>query len=387
VTARPAKITIVTPSLNQAKYLRATLESVWSQEGPFELEHRVVDGGSTDGSLELLRHFAELVATRRLSVRCRGLEFHWVSEADRGQTHAINKGLAQASGDVCAYLNSDDCYLPGALARVVEEFSRHPRADFVHGDGDVVGEHGETLWQWLSRPYSYRVLRSYHWLWNDFTNYILQQATFWRRRTSDALGLFDETLHYSMDLEYWLRAGARGLQFVHVPVKLAQFRMVAGTKSLSAPTAFWLDNMELFRRHNPRALPRLFAFFHYNHERHGGQSVDAEAELFGRWAGAGLSERERAKLRAQSVRGALLARLLLASDRLASGDQAAAWGLVREGLTGRATLVAEPLAWAPLARLALGGSRGQRLTGWMSAAARLYRRRRYGYRYAERRAE
>ena len=378
----PRKVSIVTPSFNQAQYLRATLESVWSQEGPFELEHRVVDGGSSDGSAELLRHFAELLAQGRWQVRCRGLEFHWVSEADRGQTHAINKGLAAASGDVCAYLNSDDCYLPGALARVVEEFERHPRADFVYGDGDVVGENGETLWEWLSRHY--RVLRSYHWLWNDFTNYLLQQATFWRRRAGQVLGPFDEALHFSMDLEYWLRAGEHRLKLLHVPVKLAQFRMVAGTKSLSTPTAFWLDNMELFRRHNPRALPRLFAFFHYNHEKHGGPEAlaMAEAELFRRWQG--LDPEQQARLRRQSARGVWLGHLLLAADRMAAGDRATAARLVRQSLAGQPALLAEPLAWPPLVRLVLGRSWGERLAEWAWAAVRLYRRRRYLYRYVER---
>src|SRR5688500_17684748 len=185
-------VSIVTPSFNQASTLEATMDSVTSQEGDFFIDYQVIDGGSTDGSVDIMRRHAERFSAPGVETRCRGVSVRWVSEKDQGQTHAINKGLVAARGDVLSYLNSDDLYVPGALAAVVRHFAGHPKDDFVFGDGDVIDENGKVVWEWLSRPYDYSLLRSYHPLWNDFTNYILQQATFWRRRVHDAIGLFDE---------------------------------------------------------------------------------------------------------------------------------------------------------------------------------------------------
>jgi glycosyltransferase involved in cell wall biosynthesis len=377
-------VSIVTPSLNQASYLEATMQSVTSQEGDFFIDYQVIDGGSTDGSVDLIRRHAARFADGGGEARCRGVTFRWVSEPDRGQTHAINKGLAAARGEVLAYLNSDDVYVPGALSTVVRSLGDHPGDDFVYGDGDVIDERGSVLWEWLSRPYDYSVLRSYHPLWNDFTNYILQQATFWRRRVHERIGLFDESLHYSMDLEFWLRAGAAGLSLRHVPAKLAQFRMIAGTKSLSAPTAFWLDNMEIFRRHNPpRALTRYFAFFHFNHAFHAGLDFDAareaEAKLFERWRD--LPVPELADLRRRSARGLRSAYLLAALAALRRGESERVDRFLAAAVADRRWMWFHPLVWLVLMAKALGPRASERLrTRWRSLV-KVYRDKRYFYRY------
>ncbi len=145
----------------------------------------------------------------------------WVSERDEGQAAAINAGLRRATGDILSYLNSDDLYFPGAFQRVVDAFASDPAADFVYGDGDVIDEAGARQWEWLSRPYDHAVMTSYHFLWNDFTNYIMQQATFWRRRVRERIGDFDPTFHFAMDAEYWIRAGAAGLR-LHAPAREAR---------------------------------------------------------------------------------------------------------------------------------------------------------------------
>ena len=112
----PPKFSIVTPSLNQRPYIQETMESVLSQEGDFEIEYFVVDGGSSDGSVELIRQCAEKVSSGNRPVRCRGITMEWISEKDHGQSEAINKGLRRATGDFVSYLNSDDLYFPGALS-------------------------------------------------------------------------------------------------------------------------------------------------------------------------------------------------------------------------------------------------------------------------------
>src|SRR5678809_715869 len=109
------RISIVTPSYNQAKFVGETIESVLSQEGNFEIEYSVMDGGSTDGSVDIIRRYADLVASGRWPVRCGGITMSWISERDAGQTAAINAGLRHATGDIFSYINSDDLYFSGAF--------------------------------------------------------------------------------------------------------------------------------------------------------------------------------------------------------------------------------------------------------------------------------
>src|SRR5262249_14132896 len=145
--------------------------------------------------------------------------------------------------------------------KVAKAFSEYPHADFIYGDGDVIDADGKTVWEWLSRPYHHSVMTSYHFLWNDFTNYIMQQATFWKTSVSEEIGLFDESLHFAMDAEYWIRAAAEGLQLQLLPEKLGKFRMIEGTKSLSGTNVFWPDYLEIFRRYSKRN--RMWLFFAY----------------------------------------------------------------------------------------------------------------------------
>ena len=163
-----------------------------------------------------------------------------------------------------SWINSDDMYFPGSFSVVLNHFSHNPDDDFVFGDGDVIDETGTLQWEWLSRPYDLKLLKSYHFLWNDFTNYIMQQATFWRRGVFDKIGLLDDSLHYTMDIEYWIRAGENGLRLTHIPRKLGKFRMISGTKSLSSDTVFWPENLEIFRRYNgAKAMKPFLTYFYF----------------------------------------------------------------------------------------------------------------------------
>ncbi len=130
-------VSIVTPSLNQGKFLEETIQSVLSQEYP-KLEYLIVDGGSTDNSLEIIRKYADQLAW-------------WVSEPDQGQTDAINKGFSHAKGQVLAWLNSDDSYLPGAVSSAVTCLQAYPEAAMVYGDANLVDEDGQILGRFPSR--------------------------------------------------------------------------------------------------------------------------------------------------------------------------------------------------------------------------------------------
>lgn len=185
------KISIVTPSYNQAKYIKATIDSVLSQNYP-NLEYWVIDGGSTDCTIEILKSY--------------GNKIKWESCKDKGQTDAINKGLMKCSGEVMAYLNSDDIYMPGALLSV-GEYYRKTSADWITGDCLVINEHGmPSHGGWVVRAYKRLLMMFYSRTTLMLADSMLPQpSTFWSRRAWEKVGKFNDAYHYVMDYDYWLR--------------------------------------------------------------------------------------------------------------------------------------------------------------------------------------
>jgi glycosyltransferase involved in cell wall biosynthesis len=224
-------ITVVTPSFNQARFLEDTLRSVVSQGYP-RLEYIVIDGGSTDGSVDIIRRYESHLR-------------YWVSEPDRGQSHAINKGLGMARGDVVAWLNSDDTYLPETLSRVGALFAQRPDVDLVYGDfvyTDVAGRPMRTRHVFSHMAYESLL---YH-------DYLGQPAVFFRRSLFEMIGPLDEALHYCMDWELFLRMW-RVCKPVHMPVVLATYRLDHAAKSNAEDTAAALAAAHLVqRRHRNR---------------------------------------------------------------------------------------------------------------------------------------
>jgi glycosyltransferase involved in cell wall biosynthesis len=210
-------VSIVTPSYNQGRFIRATIESVLGQDYP-NIEYFVMDGGSTDETVDVLKEY-----DGRLT---------WVSEKDKGQTDAINKGLRQARGDIVAYLNSDDVYLPGAVRRVVETFQANPDVDFVYGDFHAIDEQGELIDRIKTIPFDRDIL-----IYD--ANFICQPASFYRRRLIDEIGLFDDRLHFLMDYEFFLRATKRRVGFKLLPEYLACIRYHGECKTLSDGVYPW----------------------------------------------------------------------------------------------------------------------------------------------------
>ncbi|MDP2660973.1 MAG: glycosyltransferase family 2 protein [Dehalococcoidia bacterium] len=182
-------VSIVTPSFNQARFLEETIRSVQSQDYP-NAEHLVLDGGSTDGSLDIIHRYAENLA-------------YWVSEADRGQSHAINKGFARAGGEILSWLNSDDLLRPGAITRAVAGLAGHPEAHFIYSDLNVKDELTGKTTCCKSWPIDFAGLLAHG-------DIIPQPTVFMRRSLLDRVGMLDETLHMSMDYDLWLRATATG---------------------------------------------------------------------------------------------------------------------------------------------------------------------------------
>jgi glycosyltransferase involved in cell wall biosynthesis len=181
-------VSVITPSLNQGSYVGATIESV-RQQSFQDFEHIVVDGGSTDGTIEVLRLYEARYAMQ------------WLSEPDGGMYEAINKGVRLASGEILCYLNSDDLFFPWTLETVVGCFARNADVDFVYGDALRIDDRtGRQDFYW-TLPFDLDFIRRY--------GFLAQPAVFWRRSVVEMEGPFDESLRYVGDCDYWMRAGVR----------------------------------------------------------------------------------------------------------------------------------------------------------------------------------
>jgi glycosyltransferase involved in cell wall biosynthesis len=212
-------ISIVTPSFNQANFIGEALESVRLQKYE-NCEHLVIDGMSTDGTIDLLRHESSTNGQQKM---------FWVSERDSGQSEALNKGFRRATGEIIGWLNSDDRYRPDCFEHILNAFRDNPDADIIYGDYLMVDEAGKMLKIRREIEFSAFVLLYHHVL------YIPTTATFFRRRILDEGNWLDETLQYAMDLEFFIRLSERGYRFKHVPHLLADFRMQPGSKTCRAP--------------------------------------------------------------------------------------------------------------------------------------------------------
>jgi glycosyltransferase involved in cell wall biosynthesis len=205
---------VVMPSYQQADFIRESIDSVLSQEA-VRVELLVMDGGSTDGTVDVLRSYGNRIT--------------WVSEPDRGQSHAVNKGIQRATGEYLAWINSDDLLLPGALRRVAAVFDADPEVMWAYGRCRVVDERGKEIRKPIT-AYKNLLLRRFSYRKLLLENFISQPATFFRRAVFDEVGLLREERHYDMDYDLWLRLGRRYEPAV-VDAYLAEFRMHTSSKT------------------------------------------------------------------------------------------------------------------------------------------------------------
>lgn len=231
------RVSIITPSFNQAPFLEATMQSVLNQDYP-DVEYLVVDGGSTDGSVDLIRKYEDRLAW-------------WTSEPDRGQTDAINKGFNRATGDVLAWLNSDDTYEPGAISEAVRYLEAHPEVGLVYGDANFIDENGRVIGTFNARQTDYnRLMRG--------AVYLPQQAAFFRAGLWRAVGPLDPTFYFAMDYDLWVRI-AKISQLVYLPGRTwANFRLHGAAKSIAADDRCWPEMLRVHRRETGKP----FAFIH-----------------------------------------------------------------------------------------------------------------------------
>jgi glycosyltransferase involved in cell wall biosynthesis len=208
-------VSIVTPSYNQAPFLEQTIQSVLEQDYP-HIEYMVIDGGSTDHSVEIIKKYADRLV-------------YWVSEKDSGQAEAINKGLRRANGEVLGWLNSDDYYLPGTIGAVVKHFEQNPDVVMIYGDMRAVDGRGQTINVLRYRQLSLQDLLCFQ--------IIGQPSVFFRRSALDKAGLLDISFHFMLDHHLWVRLAQQG-RILHVPQVWSAARYHPGAKNRARAAEF-----------------------------------------------------------------------------------------------------------------------------------------------------
>jgi glycosyltransferase involved in cell wall biosynthesis len=237
------RIAIVTPSHNYAQYIASAIDSVLAQNYP-NLSYHVQDGGSSDGTLEVLKNYGDRIS--------------WSSQVDGGQSHAINAGFAANDSDLMAYLNSDDMFLPGALAYVARFFEANPDVDLIYGHRIFIDRSQAEIGRAILPAHDSGALY--------FAAYIPQETMFWRRRVWEAVGPIDEGFQYAMDWEFQLRAQKAGFKFARVNRFLACFR-VHDQQKTSATYDIGHAEMQTLRKrylgHSPGRRELLWALLPY----------------------------------------------------------------------------------------------------------------------------
>ena len=219
-------VSIVTPSYNQAPYIEETIGSVLSQDYP-QIEYAIVDGGSTDGTVDVIKKYQD-----RLS--------WWVSEKDRGQTDAINKGFGKAKGEILAWINSDDTYEPGAVTAAVKYLEDHPEVGMVYGDCNFINEKGRVIGRFNSAQTSYHLLRQGY-------AHIPQQTMFFRANLWRQVGPLDPSFYFAMDYDLWTRIAARS-EIRYIPQTWANFRLHTSGKTIVADDRCWPEMIRVHYR-------------------------------------------------------------------------------------------------------------------------------------------
>ncbi len=254
--SNPPVLSIITPSYNQGAFLAETIESVISQQGDFFIDYIIVDGGSSDNSVDVIKRYDSLLKTGQWPITCRGIALRWMSEKDNGQTDALMKGFRMVQGEILAWLNSDDTYLPGALQSAVDFFIAEPDVALVYGDASYTDAAGSVISSYRTAEFDLVKLAS--------ANIICQPAAFFRRTAFEEVGSLNETLHFAMDYDLWIRLGRRfACHHIHQP--LANYRLHETSKTINSDTLIRNseESLEITRRHFGWApLTRVYTSCH-----------------------------------------------------------------------------------------------------------------------------
>ena len=247
--------TIVTPSFNQADFIEETIKSVISQKGDFSIEYIIADGGSTDGSVDIISRYEHLIKKNNFKKKCKEISIVWWSRKDRGQSDALNKGFKKAQGRYVAWLNSDDTYLDGALDNALDAFSNNPDAVLVYGNFFEIDSDGKRLRRIYSgRDFSINKLV-------NWGNVVGQPAAFFTNSALTEAGYLNPEYHYAMDYDLWIKLGKIG-SAKKIDKDLANFRLHGESKTVSLSDKFWKEERRIALNHGGKFFSEML-LMHY----------------------------------------------------------------------------------------------------------------------------
>lgn len=232
---------IVTPSYNQASFLEETILSILKQKGNFTIQYIIADGGSYDGSVEIIKKYDELLRDKKVVLNCKHIALTWWSRKDKGQSDAINQGFKLAEGKYIAWLNSDDYYVQGALEGALKAFASDEKLGLVYGDYDMVDAKGNIVERKKAAKFDLARLI-------DEGDFIAQPSCFFTKEAIDKVGLLNPKYHYALDYDLWIRI------WKEFPVKKvdelwSKFRLHPSSKTVALEKNFWKEEREISRKH------------------------------------------------------------------------------------------------------------------------------------------
>ena len=239
------KFSIVTPVRNGEKFIEQTICSVLDQAGDFSLEYIIADGGSTDGTLGIIKKYQDLITSKKYPIACSGVTFTYWSQQDGGQTQALNAGFAAATGDVFAWINADDYYEPGAFKKVLDAFNNYQNSGIINGSMEVKDLIKNTSTLFRSRDITKSVLAE--------ENVANQPSVFFKRVVFEKAGPLDVTLQYRFDHDFFIKA-AGVTKFYSIPDVLSVFRIWESSKTYSQEDKFKQELVIVSRRYSLKKI-------------------------------------------------------------------------------------------------------------------------------------
>jgi len=239
------KFAIVTPTFNAPKFIQNTIDSILMQEGDFEIDYIIVDGGSTPENLSVIKAFDEKYKKKKIKFKCKKFNFHWISEKDNGMYDGISKGFKKVNGDIMCWLNDDDVFLEGALKAVSDTFEKYPEIEWLTGNNNNINEEGKIIQMGMLHLFNQRLIAKG--LYGPILHYIHQESTFWRTPLYEKSGGLNTSLKLAGDFQLWVKFSQHA-KLVSLDYRVACFRIRANQKSSNYKA--YLNECALFRKYS-----------------------------------------------------------------------------------------------------------------------------------------
>lgn len=258
------KISIITPSFNQASFIERTILSIWNQEGDFELEHIIADGGSNDNSIKIIEKYDQLYKNKQFNFKCKNFTFTWWSKKDKGQSDALNLGFKASTGDVLGWLNSDDTFCSEhSLQKVFQAFQKYPEAGLIVGNlyyidlNDKNKNKSEYISNFPEGIISEKEMQNLYQI-----DYIPQPSTLFKREVYEQCKI-DESWHYAMDWDLWITAYQKGFKFYKINDFIGNLRVQANAKTTIGGIKMYKEKLRFYKKYKVWGLNRINCYLFF----------------------------------------------------------------------------------------------------------------------------